>query len=193
MAAALKRIMGTWNWLDWSLAAVVVASVVAAFRKGFIRQLISLASLVAGLVMAALGYQRAALWFEDLTRSREVALGAGFLTLFLGTLALGALVSVLAGRLIKTAGLQGFDRLLGAVFGLMRGVLVDCVLLMALVAFAIKPEAVQQSVLAPYVTTGARAIALAMPGDIKTQFRAGFEKFRQAVTQSNKNKKATKN
>ncbi|MCX6376723.1 MAG: CvpA family protein [Armatimonadetes bacterium] len=109
--------MGTWNWLDWILAAVVVVSVVAAIMKGFVRELISLASVLAGLVIAALGYQRAALWFDDLTRSHNVALGLGFLVLFVGTLLVGALVSGLARKLIQKAGLQSFDRFLGGVFG----------------------------------------------------------------------------
>ena len=178
--------MGTWNWLDWTLTFIVIVSVAAAAMKGFVRELISLASVVAGLAIAALGYQRAALWFEDLTRSHEVALAAGFLTLFVATLLVGALVSALARKLIKTAGLQSFDRFLGAIFGAIRGVAVDCVLLMALVAFAIKPDAVRQSVLAPYVTTGARVIVVVMPGDLKAQFRLGFDKFRQALTQQDK-------
>ncbi len=183
--------MGAWNWLDWMLVTVVVASVVAAILKGFVRELVSLASVVAGLAVAALGYRGVGVWFEDLTRSEEVALGAGFLTLFIATLLIGALVSVLARKLIKTAGVQRFDRILGGIFGLIRGVAVDSVLLLALVAFGIKSEAVQRSSLAPYVTTGARVLALAMPGDLKTQFGAGFEKFRQALIQSDK--KAQKN
>jgi membrane protein required for colicin V production len=183
--------MGTWNWLDWILAAVVVVSVVAAILKGFIRELISLASVVAGLVIAALAYQRAALWFDDLTSSHNVALGLGFLALFLGTLLVGALVSVLARKLIQKAGLQWFDRFLGGVFGLVRGVVVDCILLMVLVAFAIKAEAVQKSTLAPYVTTGARVVALAMPAELKAEFKAGFDKFKQSLIQTDK--KATGN
>jgi hypothetical protein len=75
---------------------------------------------------------------------------------------------------------------MGGVFGLVRGVLVDSVLLMVMVAFAIKPGAVQTAVLAPYITTGARVIALAMPSELKAQFRAGFEQFRQALAQSDK-------
>ncbi len=183
--------MGTWNWLDSILAAVIVISVASAVWKGFVRELISLATVVAGLALAALGYRHAAAWFEGLVRSHEVALGAGFLTLFLGTLLLGAVASVLLRKIIKTAGVQWADRFLGGIFGLIRGVVVDCILLMALVAFAIKPEVVQQSLLAPYVTTGARAIALAMPSDLKDQFRAGFQKFRQALIQGEK--KSTKN
>ena len=105
--------MVTWNWLDCILAAIVVASVVTAMMKGFVQELISLASVLIGLVVAAIGYPRAALWFDDLTKSHEIALGLGFLVLFLGTLLVGALVGVVARKLIKTAGIQWFDRFLG--------------------------------------------------------------------------------
>lgn len=183
--------MVTWNWLDWTLAVIVFASTVAAMLKGLIRELISLASVVVGLVVAAAGYSRTALWFDDLTKSHEIALGLGFLTLFLAVLLVGALVSLLAGKLIKTTGLEWFDRFLGGIFGLVRGVLVDSVLLLVLVAFAIKAEAVRQSALAPFATTGSRLIVLTMPENLKGQFRLGLEKFRQALIQSDK--KATKN
>ena len=183
--------MGAWNWLDWTFAAIVAGSVFFAILKGFVRELVSLASLVAALVVAALAYPRAALWFEDLTKSHDVALGLGFLTLFVAVLILGALVSLLVRKLIKTAGVEWFDRFLGGVFGLVRGVLVDCVLLLVLVAFAIKPAAVQQSSLAPYVTTGARFISLAMPTNLKAQFRLGFERLKETLSQNDK--KAMKN
>jgi membrane protein required for colicin V production len=178
--------MVTWNWLDCILAAIVVASVVAAMMKGFVQELISLASVLIGLVVAAFGYSRAALWFDDLTKSHEIALGLGFLVLFLGTLLVGALVGLLARKLIKTAGIQWFDRFLGGIFGLVRGVLVDAILLMAMLAFAIKPDAVRQSALAPYVTTGTRVIALVMPANLRAQFHQGFEKFREALIQNDK-------
>jgi len=178
--------MVTWNWLDCILAAIVLASVVTAIMKGFVRELISLGSVVLGLGVAAFGYPRAALWFDDITKSHEIALGLGFLVLFLGTLLLGALVGMVAHKLIKTAGIQWFDRFLGGIFGLVRGVLVDAILLMVFMAFAIKPEAVGQSFLAPYVTTGARAVALIMPGNLRAQFHVGFEKFRDEVIQTDK-------
>lgn len=183
--------MVTWNWVDWTLTGIAVLSIVTAAMKGIIRELISLASVLVGLAVAALGYQWAATWFEDLTRSHEVALAAGFLTLFLAVMVLGAVASTIARKLIKTVGLQTFDRVLGGIFGAFRGLVVDCILLLALVAFAIKPDAVSQSVLAPYVTTGARLIAYLMPGDLKSQFRSGFDKFREALILQDK--KAPKN
>ena len=178
--------MGAWNWLDWIFAVVVAISVVTAFMKGFVRELISLTVLVVGLVVAAAGYPRAALWFDDLTKSHEVASGLGFLVLFLGVLLLGSLVSLVLRKLIKGAGIQWFDRMLGAVFGLIRGVLVDCIVLLVLVAFAIKPETVRQSTLAPYVTAGSNIISLAMPSNLKAQFQLGFEQFKEALSQNDK-------
>ncbi|HXX21792.1 MAG TPA: CvpA family protein [Terriglobia bacterium] len=183
--------MGAWNWLDWVFAAIEGGSVIAGAIRGITQELISLASLVIGLVVAAVAYPRAALWFEDLTKSHDVALGLGFLTLFLGVLLMGAVISVLARKLIKTAGLIWFDRFLGAVFGSVRGLVVDCILLLVLLAFAIKPGAVQRSILAPYVTVGANIISLAMPANLKAQFRLGFERFRETLSQNDK--KATKN
>ncbi len=183
--------MGAWNWLDGVLAAVVVVSVVTAMTKGFVTELISLATVIAGLIVAAVKYRQVAVYFEDITKSHEVALAAAFLTLFVGILILGALVSALARKLIKTAGIHWFDRFMGGVFGLVRGVLVDSVLLMVLVAFAIKPDSVKRAALAPCITTGARVIAQAMPSELKAQFHAGFEQFRQALAQSNR--AATKN
>ena len=181
--------MGGWNWLDWLFIGIMAASVLTAAWRGFVQELISLASVVAGVVVAALGYRQTATWFEDLTKSHEVALAAGFLALFLGTLIVGGLIAYLARRLIKTTGLQWFDRFLGAAFGLVRGVVVDSILLMVMVAFAVKPEAVQRSVFSPYVATGARVLALAMPSGLQEQFRAGFDRFHQTLRQADKKAK----
>lgn len=176
--------MTVWNWLDWTLAVVALVSVLAAFRKGLVRELISLAAVVAGLVVATLGYARAAVWFDDLTKSHQTAQGLAFLALFLVTLLVGAILSGLAGKMIKKAGLQTFDRLLGAMFGIVRGVALDCILLWALVTFAIKVEVVRRSVLAPYVLTGANVIARTMPDDLRAQFKQGLEKFKMSLVQA---------
>lgn len=176
--------MVLWNWLDWIFTAVVVLSVAFAVRKGFVRELISLVTVVIGIIVASQEYPRAAGWVEDLTKSHEVALAGGFLLIFLIILAAGALISSLARFLIKTAGIEWVDRFLGVLFGLVRGALVDCVLLMVLMAFSIKPAAVQRSRLAPFVSAGSRVIAWAMPRDLDNDFHAGFEKFRQAILQA---------
>lgn len=176
--------MANWNWLDWVLAAIVLVSVITAIWKGLMAELISLGSVVAGVAVAVFNYRRCAPWFEDLSRSHGVALGLSFLLLFFGTLLVGALVSVLVRKAIHQAELEWFDRFLGGVFGLFRGILVDSVLLLILMAFAIKGDAVQNSRLVPYITSGSRIIAMAMPSKVRSDFQVGLEKFKQALTQA---------
>jgi len=178
--------MAHWNWLDWVLAITVFASVVTALLKGFVAELVTLASVIAGLIIAAAGYERVAPLLKSFTHSRGAALGISFLLLFIGILLIGAVVSVIARKLVRKAELQWFDRFLGAVFGLVRGLLVDCVLLLVLMAFAIEQGAVQKSTLAPYITAGSRVIALAMPVEMRNDFRTGFEKFKKTLIQSDK-------
>lgn len=178
--------MVAWNWLDWILTVIIVLSVLFAFRKGFVRELISLTAVVVGIVLASLEYWRVARWIERITKSREVASAVGFLVIFCAVLLVGALILSLARLLIKTAGVEGFDRFLGALFGIIRGFLVDCVVVMVLIAFSILPAAVQRSRLVPYISAGSRVLAATMPRSLDTKFRSGFERFRQAVLQASR-------
>ncbi len=173
--------MANWNWLDWVLAAIVLVSIISAIFKGFVAELISLASVAAGVGVAALNYERLAPCLEDLARSRAIALGLSFLLLFLGTLLIGAVIATLARKLVQQAELQWFDRFLGGVFGLVRGIVVDCVLLLILMAFTIKADAVRQSTLAPFITSGSQVLAMVMPKEVKKDFQAGFENFRRTL------------
>lgn len=178
--------MAHWNWLDWVFATIVLVSVVTAIWKGFVAELISLASAIAALIVAALGYERLAPLLSGITRNQEVALGASFILLFAAVLVIGALVSIVAKKLVRKVQLQWFDRFLGGVFGLVRGLLVDCIVLLVMMAFAIQQAAIQKSVLAPYVTAGSELLAFVMPKDMKSDFRAGFEKFKQELKQTDK-------
>ena len=77
----------------------------------------------------------------------------GFLMVFVGVMMLGSLVGFILSKVLKVTGLSFFDRLLGAAFGIMRGVLIAAALVMAMLAFAPgagrKPDAVAHSRLAP--------------------------------------------
>ena len=175
-----------WNWLDAALLGIVAISVVAAMWEGLVREVISLASLVAGVAVAALEYGRAAVWFRGYTDSPEMAKGLGFLALFFGILIAGAIISFLLRKIVQKAGLAWFDRFLGSIFGLVRGFAICSVLLLSMVAFSISSDVVQSSTLAPYVMMGARAISAAMPQELRSQFQNGLEKFRNALIEKDK-------
>ena len=178
--------MAHWNWLDWVLVIIIVLSVVTAIRKGFVAELISLASAIAALIIAALNYERLAPLLSGFTRSHGVALGVSFILIFFAVMVTGALIAVIAGKLIRKVQLQWFDRFLGGIFGLARGLLVDCVLLLVMMTFAIQQAAMEKSVLAPYFITGSRVIALAMPGNMRNGFLTGFEAFKKALVEADR-------
>jgi membrane protein required for colicin V production len=163
-----------WNWLDWILALVVLFSVVSGAGEGLTKGIIGLASLVVGLALAAAGYHSFGDALGSLIHSRELAYGVAFFTLFVLVLIVGSLVARLAEKLVNTAGIRWLDRLLGLFFGLLRGIIADAVIVMVLLGFAIKPEAVRQSQLAPKVMDGSRALAALMPPDLRRQFDAGL-------------------
>jgi membrane protein required for colicin V production len=178
--------MAHWNWLDWVLATIVVVSVVTAIWKGFVAELVTLASAIAGLIVAALYYERLAHLLTGFTRSAGVAKGISFFLLFIAVLVVGGLISLAARKLIKKVQLQWFDRFLGGIFGLARGVLIDCVMLLGMMAFAIQQGTVEKSALAPYFSAGSRALAVAMPASMRNGFRDSFEKFKKEMIETDK-------
>ena len=73
-----------------------------------------------------------------------------FGTLFAITLVVGALINHLLGELIRVTGLSGTDRLLGMVFGALRGALVVVVLVALGHRFFGQDPWWQQSMLVPH-------------------------------------------
>ena len=172
------------TWLDFLLLTVFAVSVAISVWRGFIREIVSMVSVVGALVVAGLGYRWAGGFFEDLARDPQVARGIGFLALFFIVLGVGIVASALLRRLVKVAGLNWFDRFLGGTLGVLRGLLIGSVILLVLTAFDIKSSVTANSLLAPYFIVGARAVVLVMPQELKTQFRDGYQKFRPALVES---------
>jgi membrane protein required for colicin V production len=78
---------------------------------------------------------------------------------------------------MKAAGLSFVDRLLGAGFGVVRGLLIAIALVLALLAFTpgkSPPSAVVHSKVAPYVIDAARVAAAVAPHELKDGFRKSY-------------------
>ncbi len=168
--------MTTWSGLDYTIAVIVAISVLLSFLRGLTRELISLTATLGGVAAALWFYQDVAPWFEPYVKTREVAQLAAFLAILAAALVAGAVVSTFAGRVVKAAGLRGADRLLGASFGLLKGLLLSLALVLALVAFPPGRETADRSRLAPYLVQGSRALAVAAPAAMQASFYQGLER-----------------
>src|SRR5439155_1477808 len=82
-----------------------------------------LISMIVALFCSLWFYGSAGAFLLPYVSSKEIAHLCGFLIVFLGVLIAGAIIGVLFSRLVKAAGLGLFDRILGAGFGAVRGLL----------------------------------------------------------------------
>jgi membrane protein required for colicin V production len=169
------------NWLDAVLIFLLAFSIARSFAKGLTREVIGLVSVVVGMFTATWLYPTAGAYFEPHVSSHAAANFCGFAAVFIGILLLGSLTGYIVSRLLRITGLSFFDRLLGAAFGIIRGVLLASALVMAMLAFApgakanAPPEAVAKSRLAPYVVGAARLFVAAAPREMKDGFKRGYE------------------
>ena len=165
---------------DWIILAFLVFSVVGAAIAGFFHEAFKLAGLVVGYLLAAWQYHRLANWFAPYLKSEWFGEVAGFLIIFFAVLILANLAGRLARWLMKKAGLSTIDRVLGAVLGLLRGVLVVAIVLTAMAAFAPAQKWLAESQLAPYFLVGGRAAIWLAPSELRLRFYQGLDYLRRA-------------
>ena len=171
------------NWLDLVLILILVVSIVTSLRKGFSREVIGLVSVVAALLVAVWFYGSAGALVAPYVSSPQIAHFIGFALVFVAVMLLGGLVSSGVGRFLSVTGLSIFDHLLGAVFGLVRGVLIGVALVMGLMAFSLAsgpPRSVVQSRVAPYVVDAARVVAAMAPHEVREGFRKTYAEVKSA-------------
>jgi len=175
------------NWLDYIIAAIVLASFLTAILKGLTRELVTLAAVIAGILGALWWYPDLARHFDPYTSSTSVSGFVAFAVIFLIFLVAGALISKILATLVKASGLRGADRLLGGAFGFLRGILIAAVLVLAIVAFTPgkRPiESVAESRFAPVVLQCARGIVALAPRRLKDGFQTGLDRVRKVWRES---------
>jgi membrane protein required for colicin V production len=171
------------NWLDIVVLLVVAWSVVTAFRKGLVREILGLASVVLALLLGLWFYGTAAGYLAPYMSSRSLANAVGFMAVFLGVMLLAAVTSFVIGKFLRVTGLSMVDHALGAAFGALRGIIVAIALVMAIMAFSQAdrpPESIVRSRTAPYVAGAARMFAAMAPHEMKEGFRRTYEQARKA-------------
>lgn len=129
------------NGVDLVIVGVLAISVLIGLWRGLISELLSLAAWIAAFWIAwALGPVVGS-WLKPWVTSDTARLMVGYVICFAVVLVVGALLRVVFRRLLWSTGLSGLDRLLGMVFGFLRGVL-----LVSLAVFLLGFTAFTQSV-----------------------------------------------
>lgn len=164
--------------LDWGFVVVIVISVLSAAAQGFFYELFALAGAVLGYLVAAWEYPRLAVWYMRYVNSGWAADIAGFMTIFVAFALLGGLVGRLARWAVHGVGLRWFDRLLGGLFGAIRGLAVCTVIVLALASFSPTSRYLQNSRIAPFLLVTSRGLVWAAPAELRARFHDGWNLLR---------------
>lgn len=153
------------------LVILSISTVIGVFR-GFIREVLSLASWIIAVYVAWQFAVQGAVYLEPHISQPALRVAASFACIFVLMLIATSILSYMLYRFLYITGISGMDRSLGAVFGIARGVvLVAAVILAALyMDFAAQPWW-QGSRLVVYFTPVTDFLLSLMPPDAVANFR----------------------
>jgi membrane protein required for colicin V production len=167
------------NWLDIVFLAILLTAMIVGIVKGLVRQVIGLAAVVLGLVLAALYYGGPAAVIGKVVHSVLLSNFLGFLLIFFCVLVVGALLGFLISKAMKGP-LAAVNRLFGGLFGLLKAVLICGILVFALTVFDVARPALQTSRLAPFCLGVTRAAVSLIPQDLKNKFDRSYREIRKS-------------
>ncbi len=128
------------TWLDWALLAVLLVSALVGLWRGLVYEVLSVMGWVLAFVLAQT-------WAEPVGRllpmdgaAEPLRLAAGFALVFIAVAFTAGMFSWLVKKLVAAVGLRPVDRLLGGVFGVLRGVVI---LLGVAVVMGMLPQSAQ--------------------------------------------------
>src|SRR5687767_16024112 len=112
------------HWIDLVIVAIVAWSAFSAFRRGLIRQFVSLLSVIAGGLIAAHLHNRLATNIDFIVEDPVTRKLIAFAAIFAGVVLLGQVLAMLLRTVAGLLLLGPIDHLGGAAFGLLPGLLI---------------------------------------------------------------------
>lgn len=126
--------------VDFIIIGIVVFSLLVSLWRGFVSEVLSLAGWVIAFFVASKFYQpMSALLLQIdsvyLQNSDYLRNGIAVAILFIATLIISGIINALLAQLVDKTGLSGTDRVLGAGFGILRGIFIVAAMLFFLDTF----------------------------------------------------------
>lgn len=118
------------SWADYLIIGIIALSALISLARGFVREALSLLVWVCAFGIAWTFFRELSGQLSPWVDTPSLRLGLAFILLLLGVLLVGGFLTWLVAQLVEKTGLSGTDRLLGALFGVARGMLLVCILIL---------------------------------------------------------------
>ena len=112
---------------DYAVLTIIGLSVIFSVMRGMVREVLAILGWVAAFYVGRTYTDQLLPMMPADIPTESLRVLAAFLVLFLATLLLASLLAIVISTIFKKIGLGWLNRLLGAVFGVLRGLLIVCV------------------------------------------------------------------
>ncbi len=123
------------NWLTVLLVVILAYVTYSAWRNGFVRELVSLSAAILAIPLAGIFYDDMYPKVNPIVDNPELARLISFLAILVGVIVAGQVAAHLLKQMVSMLNLGAADHLAGAAFGLLKGMLICQVVLIAFVVF----------------------------------------------------------
>ena len=120
------------NFADWFILVVLIASGLISFSRGFAKEFLSLFLWIAAFIAAISLEFLATPKIDEYIGNPEISKILSYIVVFVIFIFIGGMLIKFISKLIKWSGSSGFDRFLGVIFGLTRGLVVLFVIFLLL-------------------------------------------------------------
>ncbi|MDA8225892.1 MAG: CvpA family protein [Betaproteobacteria bacterium] len=153
--------------LDWAIVAVMALSALLGFVRGAVREIVAVLSWFVAWFVAKAFAAPVQVWLPAEISGGALRHDVAFALVFLATLLVMSLVGLVLSAAVQALGLGIMNRALGAVTGVLRGVLIVLALVW-LAGWTALPQTAwwKQSLLAPYFVRMALAVHALAPGGL---------------------------
>ena len=139
------------NFADWFILVVLVASGLISFSRGFTKEFLSLFLWVAAFIAAISLEYLATPKINEYIGNPEISKILSYVVVFIVFIFIGGILIKFISKIIKWSGASGFDRFLGVLFGLIRGLIVLFVIFLLLPSSLKTTDLISNSKITPLI------------------------------------------
>lgn len=173
--------------VDWILLLVLALSALFGALRGFVAEVLSMVVWIAAFWLAFIYGADVAQWLQPQIADAAGRLLLAYALVFIAAMVAGSVVSWIVARTVRSLGLGGVDSFFGFAYGIVRGVLLGCVLVLVL-GWTALPQQPQwrASPLIPLYQDGAEAMKRWLPEAAASHvsFAAVVEQGKQKVAEA---------
>ena len=139
------------NLADWFILVVLIASGLISFSRGFAKEFLSLFLWIAAFIAAISLEFLATPKIDEYIGNPEISKILSYIVVFVIFIFIGGMLIKFISKLIKWSGASGFDRFLGVIFGLTRGLVVLFVIFLLLPSSLKTTDLISNSKITPII------------------------------------------